>query len=218
VAVQTILINFSGVYDAEGFAPQECMSLDCSSMEGVCCYCDAEALSKLRKLLTPLSSNAIHWIDSGDYHYLSLLWLEKITTPFALVLFDNHNDDQQTAFDSSLLSCGSWVNEAKKLPLLKYFYHSKGETNIVVPDGLPVYLSIDKDVLSRQYAITDWDQGEMTLDELATAVKEIAGGHTIIGVDICGELSPAKGAVDNDLKTNARTNRIIQEILLNLFH
>jgi len=232
VAVQTILINFTGIYDTEGFAPQGAEAIDCTMLEGVNCYCDKEALHQLREMLKPFGANGIHWIDSGDYHYLSLLWLEKIERPFALVLFDNHSDDQEVAFDATLLSCGSWVKEAKKLPNVKSFRHFRSwpdtgavntdvdiksnSSEVNIPDGLPVYLSIDKDVLSGEYAATDWDQGQMSLEELKSAVRAIAAGHDIIGADICGELTVAKGAVETDLKTNALTNRIIQELLLNL--
>jgi len=230
VAVRTILLNFTGVYEAEGFAPEGAEVIDCTSMDGVCCYCDAESLEALRKKVKPLEVNAIHWIDSGDYHYLSLLWLEKLDSPFALVLFDNHSDDQAAAFDDSMLSCGSWVRDARKLPLMKHFlrYGEHGSRHTIehasephnnpmnIPEGLPVYISIDKDVLAPAYAVTDWDQGTMTLDELSEAVRGIADTHRILGADICGELTPSKGAVETDLIINAKTNCFIQELLLNL--
>jgi len=216
VALQTILMNFSDVYEDEGFSPEGVLTLDCTSMEGVTCYCDPESLLGLRTMLKDLTYNGIHWIDSGDYHYLTLLWIEKINRPFALVLYDNHSDDQDVQFGTSLLSCGSWVKAARKLEYLEHFVHLRNNAEITIPEGLPVYISIDKDVLSHSYASTNWDQGTMTLEELKSSIKSIAATHEILGADVCGELSIAQGAVDIDLKTNEVTNRIIQELLLNL--
>jgi arginase family enzyme len=51
-----------------------------------------------------------------------------------------------------------------------------------------VYVSIDKDVLAPQDAVTNWDQGMMTLEELLVALKEISERKRLLGVDICGEM------------------------------
>ncbi|HEU4709561.1 MAG TPA: arginase family protein [Methylophilaceae bacterium] len=51
----------------------------------------------------------------------------------------------------------------------------------------PVYLSIDKDVLSPADAHTNWDQGVMRLEELQTAVTSLK--PRIIAADITGEVS-----------------------------
>lgn len=51
----------------------------------------------------------------------------------------------------------------------------------------PVYLSIDKDVLSGDVVQTNWDQGVMRLEELMDAVHFMR--DRIIGSDIVGEVS-----------------------------
>lgn len=56
-------------------------------------------------------------------------------------------------------------------------------------DTFNVYLSIDKDVLSRNDAITNWDQGRMRLPYLLTVIKEISKHHRIVGADIIGDYS-----------------------------
>lgn len=216
-SVPTILMNFSGIYPAEGFLPEGAEVLDFTSLEGGCCYCDSEAASVIRDAIGPYSARGVHWLDSGDYHYASLFWLEKVARPFCLVLFDNHPDDQPTAFGSPLLSCGSWVLEARKLPMLQAVLHIRRADDVRgLPASLPVYLSIDKDVLNRDSARTDWEQGTMTLEELRGALAAVTEGRCIAGADVCGELTPGKGAVDTDLITNRRTNDILQGILLNL--
>ena len=87
-----------------------------------------------------------------------------------------------------------------------------------IPGDLPVYLSIDMDIMPRQFARTDWDQGEMAPDCLLSAVERIASGHRIIGIDVCGGLTVAKGALPEDLAVNRSTRNMLQrrlaEILL----
>lgn len=53
-----------------------------------------------------------------------------------------------------------------------------------------VYLTIDKDVLRREDAETNWDQGQMSLAFLLTMLRAIGTRHTIIGADVTGDYSP----------------------------
>jgi arginase family enzyme len=49
---------------------------------------------------------------SGDFHYLSALWLRRIAQPFVLVSFDNHPD---WAITPPKWACGGWINRALEL-------------------------------------------------------------------------------------------------------
>lgn len=50
---------------------------------------------------------------------MTRIWLEKISEPFSLLVFDNHTDMQPPAF-GGLLSCGGWIYDSvMELPLLK---------------------------------------------------------------------------------------------------
>ena len=69
-----------------------------------------DAQEEIRKRIQEYSYEGIHFLDSGNYHYLSKFWLEKVQQPFSLILFDHHTDMQPSAF-FGLLSCGSWVKE-----------------------------------------------------------------------------------------------------------
>jgi hypothetical protein len=51
----------------------------------------------------------------------------------------------------------------------------------------PVYLSIDKDVLTPSEARTNWDQGVMRIDELGAAIRLLQG--RIVASDVTGDVS-----------------------------
>ena len=53
----------------------------------------------------------------------------------------------------------------------------------------PVYLSIDKDVLNPASAVTDWDQGSFSLQELEELLAIVLRKERVVGIDICGECS-----------------------------
>jgi arginase family enzyme len=52
-----------------------------------------------------------------------------------------------------------------------------------------VYITIDKDVLDRDDAISNWKQGQMRLPYLLSIIKEIGARHTVIGADVIGDYS-----------------------------
>lgn len=206
----TTIMHLSGLYAEEGGLPKGARELDFRTLQGTNCYCSPEAAETLRTAVAQTGPGGIHWIDTGDYHYLSLLWMELIREPFSLALFDNHPDDQDGAFDSGVLSCGNWVKTAREsLEWLVSDFRNTG----IIPGSLPVYISIDLDVLQRQYARTDWNQGEMSLSSLLSDIGRIAAGHRIIGADICGGLTEGKGATGEDRSINVRTRSILQEYL-----
>jgi hypothetical protein len=49
---------------------------------------------------------------SGDFHYLSALWLRRLTEPVVLVSFDNHPDWD---IRPPKWGCGGWINRALEL-------------------------------------------------------------------------------------------------------
>ena len=53
--------------------------------------------------------------------------------------------------------------------------------------NLPIYLSIDKDVLSKEVVMTNWDQGYFLEKHLQDLIQESAG--CLIGADITGDVS-----------------------------
>ncbi|MFG1424837.1 hypothetical protein [Roseixanthobacter glucoisosaccharinicivorans] len=62
-----------------------------------------------------------------------------------------------------------------------------------LPDT-PVWITLDKDVLGADEAITNWDQGRLTLDQVHAAVALIAHRRRVLGMDVCGDYSPDRGS------------------------
>lgn len=52
-----------------------------------------------------------------------------------------------------------------------------------------VYLTIDKDVLRGEDAVTNWDQGHLQLPYLLELIRAIGQRHRIIGADVTGDYS-----------------------------
>lgn len=83
----------------------------------------------------------------------------------------------------------------------------------------PLYISVDKDVLDPENAVTNWDQGSMTLRQLLDVIRLLKRTYPLAGVDICGELplSPVdllSGERRRQLKKNEIANKAIIDVLL----
>ena len=233
-----LIADFTGMYEAEGFlqvlqdrgVPYRQVRL--GDIEGTCCYCDPEAEAEIIRRLAPNPEERVRWIDSGDYHYVSKILAAREREPFTLVLVDNHPDDQAPAF-GGVLSCGSWVKELREnCPMLEEAWTlgpdhrirnlsgtvdrelEEGIDDLVAAlEGKRVYLSVDKDVLDRTFARTDWSQGTYSLDTLKGWLARLLRLN-VAAVDVCGGLSPAQGAKPQDLRVNGETDVELQEWIL----
>jgi len=58
-----------------------------------------------RELLSRIEPFTLY--GSGDFHYLSALWLRRLTQPVVLVSFDNHPDWD---IRPPKWACGGWIN------------------------------------------------------------------------------------------------------------
>ena len=240
-----LIMNFSKIYQKEALAQKlkekncQAEELDCTAMTGTDCYCDDFAAENLQHLMEQHKLTDIHFIDSGNYHYVSKLWTDRIQQPFALVVLDHHTDMQPPAF-GDILSCGGWIRAAleqnanlKQVLLVgvaedlvdelkqteaslltetspiteaSFIYEERVTfltagmierlenqqlyeqiEQILSVQGLPVYLSVDKDVLSAAQVQTNWDQGGMKTDRLLVLVQQLQKNFRLLGMDVCGE-------------------------------
>ena len=52
-----------------------------------------------------------------------------------------------------------------------------------------VYVTIDKDVLHADEAVTNWNQGEMRVADIARCLEALAERRRIVGMDVCGDFA-----------------------------
>lgn len=87
-------------------------------------------------------------------------------------------------------------------------------TAVQAMNGRRVYISIDKDVLGRDYARTDWSQGNMSLEELEAILRSVCGISRVVGVDICGGITHEKGGAPDDFRLNRELDAFLHSLLL----
>lgn len=104
---QVVLMNFSGIYETESFyetVPQENrIWLDCRTIPGTNCYCDEEGERELKERMEPLGAEGIHFLDSGNYHYVTKLWLDQVKDPSIFWYWSSHRSAAAHVWRYSLL-------------------------------------------------------------------------------------------------------------------
>ena len=244
--VENLLLDFSHTYP-QGIEKniENLKRIDLSDLSGTTMYCSPEAKQEIEKRLTHYVPHGIHFLDNGNYHYMTKIFTEKIHHSFSLVLFDHHNDMHQPLIHD-LTSCGSWAAEMlqenaylkqliligpspktiKEIPedfqkklvciSINEIEEDSAQKEIQKIDmSHPAYISIDKDVLDRYWARTNWDQGNMSIRTLEIILKEIFQNQKVIGVDICGECNlqePLNQLIDDQM-INHMTNDILYHFI-----
>lgn len=244
---RNLLVDFTHIYQPTKPIQKDFAHLDMSDMHSVKMYLSDESKRELRKRLARYPISGIHFIDSGDYHYVTEFFVERIHQPFSLILFDHHNDMQPSSL-ANITTCGSWALEVLlknqflvQLILIGTSQHHIDEIPVhssklitlseeEICDGklseklkkichqVPFYISIDKDVLSQRYALTNWSQGHMRITTLYHFLDLIFQNEKVIGVDIAGEMDEVDGGSDyfkakalND-RTNVALYRYLKQI------
>lgn len=245
---QMVIMDFTGVYGRETFyRAHDFIWLDLKEVQGTNGYCDKEAEEELRNRIRRLGPEGLHFLDSGNYHYASKLWLDMVEEDFELLVFDHHTDMQEPVF-GKILSCGGWLKVAldtnarlKRVwligPAAEGIKEAKalgfGDRVICICEedmggvercqerlgqsSLPLYISVDKDILSREDARTNWDQGTVRLDAVLDIIRAAAKKRRIIGMDVCGE-NPEEREQEEVVSRNVndRTNRALIAVFLEL--
>lgn len=159
------------------------------------------------------------FIGSGDFHHVAAVLIEQFAEPITVVHFDNHPD----WFGG--MHCGGWVSQValgrqvitvgpcsddlqKPVPALRanvemYSWAAMQSFGLAFVDYLlsriespRVYITVDKDVLRTTDAVTNWDQGQMSIQYLCLMIKAIRRDYKIVGADVCGDYSVPKYGVD----------------------
>lgn len=242
---ENLILDFTHVYCDEYIKDIDRFRyIDCSDIEETDMYCSKEAYKRIWEKIKPYGIQGIHYIDSGNYHYITKIITDHIDEPFGLVMYDHHTD-MQIPMVPGMMSCGDWAGQAlsqnKNLRQLvivgppekdidqtleSYNGSQSGRLLIfsaedlhgglledklkLIRTDLPLYISIDKDVLGTEDCETNWSQGNMSIGGLERLLGVFLGGQgeernsdaccnderyagdirhsRILGVDICGEI------------------------------
>ncbi len=200
--IPVIIMDFTRVYRNQSFyLGYDHTVIDCTDIPGSDCYCDQDAAKTIQARIAAHPLRAVHFLDTGNHHYMTKFWTDRINTDFVLVVADHHHDMQSPMFEN-FLSCGGWVRTVLETnPYLKqvlfigvsedYAMVGNDARTFLYPampsPSLPVYISIDKDVLHPGVVTTNWDQGSMSFRQLQSIIKEVMLRYRVLGVDICGE-------------------------------
>ena len=221
------ILDFTGVYDDEFAKKKTSLTLiDCTDITGCDMYVSDEAEKQIGERVDSVGIHGIHFLDSGNYHYVTKIMTDRIKEPFSLVVFDHHTDMQKPMIEG-LTSCGDWAGKvlatnqwlqqlvligpqesdieqiyrendglmnrkeiAEKLLTFSAEEIRSGEDKnkiSKIKKNLPVYISLDKDILDKQYTETNWSQGNMSLPMLERLLSHFLEHGNVLGIDICGE-------------------------------
>lgn len=242
---ENLILDFTHVYRDEDIKDIDRFRyIDCSDIQETDMYCSKNAYEKIWGKIEPYGIQGIHYIDSGNYHYITKIITDHITEPFGLVMYDHHTD-MQIPMVPEMMSCGDWAGQAlsQNKNLRQLVIVGPPESDIeqtlesysgsqsgrlltfsaedlhgdllenklkLIRTDLPLYISIDKDVLGTEYTETNWSQGDMSIDGLERLLSVFLGGQgeeknsdacrsderyasdirhsRILGIDICGEI------------------------------
>lgn len=260
---ENMILDFTHVYRDEDIKDIDRFRyIDCSDIQETDMYCSKEAYKRIWEKIKPYGIQGIHYIDSGNYHYITKIITDHIDEPFGLVMYDHHTD-MQIPMVPGMMSCGDWAGQAlsqnknlrqlvivgppeKDIDQTLESYkceHNVQETKCdgpydisrdissgrllifsaedlhggllenklkLIRTDLPLYISIDKDVLGTEDCETNWSQGDMSINGLERLLGVFLGGQDeernydacrnderyagdirhsrILGVDICGEI------------------------------
>lgn len=242
---ENMILDFTHVYRDEDIKDIDRFRyIDCSDIQETDMYCSKNAYEKIWGRIEPYGTQGIHYIDSGNYHYITKIITDHITEPFGLVMYDHHTD-MQIPMVPEMMSCGDWAGQTliQNKNLRQLVVVGPPESDIeqtlesysgsqsgrlltfsaedlhgdllenklkLIRTDLPLYISIDKDVLGTEYTETNWSQGDMSIDGLERLLSVFLGGQgeekntdacrnderydggirhsRILGVDVCGEV------------------------------
>lgn len=242
---ENMILDFTHVYRDEDIKDIDRFRyIDCSDIQETDMYCSKNAYEKIWGRIEPYGIQGIHYIDSGNYHYITKIITDHITEPFGLVMYDHHTD-MQIPMVPEMMSCGDWAGQTliQNENLRQLVVVGPPESDIeqtlesysgsqsgrlltfsaedlhgdllenklkLIRTDLPLYISIDKDVLGTEYTETNWSQGDMSIDGLERLLGVFLGGQgeekntdacrnderydggirhsRILGVDVCGEV------------------------------
>ena len=187
-----LLMNLSGAYEEQDFWREERSTwVRLEDLSGTNCYCDEPAIRAIREKIGEFTLSGIHFIDSGNYHYMTRIWMDKAKNPFSLLVFDNHTDMQPPAF-GGLLSCGGWIADAlESVKLLDHVF-------LVGPDQ-PAFDQVQQTYKER---VTFFSREDLQAARQTDSSSGVAASFLEMLSEYekkAGKLSPVYLSVDKDV-------------------
>jgi len=84
----------------------------------------------------------------------------------------------------------STKDRARRGAILHTDWREKFERFADSPDGTDVYVTVDLDCLRSEEALTNWENGRFSVEDVGWAIAHLAEKNRIVGGDICGAWSP----------------------------
>lgn len=84
---ENYILDFTHIYMNKNIEKESnLLHIDCSDISGSDLYCTKEAEKKIKQRIDEHGIHGIHFIDSGNYHYITKFMTDKIQKKFSLVL------------------------------------------------------------------------------------------------------------------------------------
>ena len=135
-------------------------------------------------------------IQGGDFNALKddRLEIYPCARKPSTVFFRKIPQNISMKIGRSIFTSTIYWNELNNKNLMEFFLH--------ILKRLPtkkVYLTIDKDCLKSEHALTNWEEGRLPLEDLLLMLRLIKENLEIVGVDIVGDYSDIhiKGVIKN---------------------
>ncbi|MBI3354898.1 MAG: hypothetical protein HY034_08445 [Nitrospirae bacterium] len=151
-------------------------------------YADKRSIQECVKRINAYDggSHNLYFLGSGDFHHLTLLTLEKVASPFILIIFDKHTD---CSFLYPKYHCGNWMYHAAKLQLCEKVIHiGSTEGHGVLSRLMGISTLAKNGRIAILKSPGDWDNGVMSMAILGDMLSYIIDNFKVAGVDITGEM------------------------------
>lgn len=206
-------------------------TIDISDLKGIYTMCDEKNLEIIQSRLNKLENKKVFLLGNGNFHYLTFPIFENFSKKASLIVFDHHHDGGILPYEG-LVSCGSWIKnlveqdsnvdkvyiigaskklldnvfEDEKIILLceEDFTREKFAKLVSEIEANNIYVSIDRDILSKEVLETNWDQGIFSLEDLLYCISYIREEKNIFAMDICGD----KSWMWNEMKSKEYINSL----------
>lgn len=193
------ILMFDEYYSFQPRLKEMCICIDLKDLSSTKYMCSKKVLDSISEKIKKVE-NSLFFLGAGEYHHFTYMLLKKFDKTLSLIVIDKHVDYSDTY--QGFITCGSWLKDAAGLnQIVEIFVLSEEKKNVhnskikifspleykKIKPHLPVYISIDKDILTKSSINTTWDQGHCQPKTLIEIVLHFTSSFEIVGADICGE-------------------------------